>query len=589
MKLDNFGRSSFVIYVIVALVGAAVLVLYLHHRAIAMFERQTELVFQKVSEVTGERLVSQIQNTFEGSVLDTLWAPERPYGRLGNVIKAGRIDILERRYAEGLTRYPQIERFFLWARPRHGLPDRGGMLFYGGAAERQATFKSFYHDPALGQVIAELAHQYADGSQEFVAAERQVGERTYAIVIRRFWNEDDQGRRLGQDFALLGFIVNLDRVRTTLFPELHRTALRQLLEPSDGSPRLEMRVFDDIGRQVFGPPGVPTSTAATMRFALRFYPPDIQSRMASTVPIRFWTLVVNPTPGSLPAQVRSTATGIYWLSGLSLSLMLVALVFAVKGIGQVLELSRMQSDFVAHVSHQLKTPLSVLSVASETLSLGRIRSEAKTSEYLAIVCSETSRLSGMVDRILEFSRHDGRHRAYEFETVNLVPLVRQCIDGFLRVRPESDISIAFVHGETDGLPVISADPAALEQVLLNLLDNAARYSPRVRDVTVRISQLGREVILEVVDKGIGIDAADAKHVFERFYRGAAAPLNRHGFGLGLAIVRQIVNAHSGTVEVESTAGQGSTFRVRLPLSHGGGRRPIQFWTMLRNLRGARTS
>ena len=172
MKLDNFGRSSFVIYVIVALVGAAVLVLYLHHRAIAMFERQTELVFQKVSEVTGERLVSQIQNTFEGSVLDTLWAPERPYGRLGNVIKAGRIDILERRYAEGLTRYPQIERFFLWSSPRHGLPGMGGMLFYGGAAERQATFKSFYHDPALGQVIAELAHQYADGSQEFVAAER---------------------------------------------------------------------------------------------------------------------------------------------------------------------------------------------------------------------------------------------------------------------------------------------------------------------------------------------------------------------------------------------------------------------------------
>lgn len=113
-------------------------------------------------------------------------------------------------------------------------------------------------------------------------------------------------------------------------------------------------------------------------------------------------------------------------------------------------------------------------------------------------------------------------------------------------------------------PVVLADPAALEQVLANLLDNAVKYSDRVKHVTVRVRTAGSRAIVEVIDRGIGISAADRAHIFERFFRSGGPP-HRPGFGLGLTIVREIVEAHRGRVDVASTPGVGSTFRVDLPV------------------------
>jgi two-component system phosphate regulon sensor histidine kinase PhoR len=210
----------------------------------------------------------------------------------------------------------------------------------------------------------------------------------------------------------------------------------------------------------------------------------------------------------------------------------------------------------------LKTPLSHLSAATETVALERVRSPDKLAQYLGIIRGEVTRLSNLVQRILEFSRLQ-QPRRYEFETVDLSALVRETVDAF-----EGSLSTRqFTFFVEEGHPVlpVEADPAAIEQVLVNLLDNAVKYSGDVREITVRVEARLNEAVIEVADRGLGIEHVDLKSIFEKFYRGRHASLNREGFGLGLPIVQELVTAHSGRLEVESEPGVGSTFRVILPI------------------------
>jgi two-component system phosphate regulon sensor histidine kinase PhoR len=210
----------------------------------------------------------------------------------------------------------------------------------------------------------------------------------------------------------------------------------------------------------------------------------------------------------------------------------------------------------------LKTPLSLLSAATETVGMDRVRSPEKLAQYLGIIRSEVARLSALVQRILEFSRLQ-QQRRYEFEAVDLGALVRETVTAF-----QSSLSGQFTfHVEEDRqAPQVLADPAAIEQALVNLLDNAVKYSREIRHVIVRVRSVGNDAVIEVVDRGFGIEKSEQQHVFDKFYRGRSAALHRDGFGLGLPIVQELVQAHKGVVEVESTPGIGSTFRVVLPLA-----------------------
>jgi two-component system phosphate regulon sensor histidine kinase PhoR len=194
--------------------------------------------------------------------------------------------------------------------------------------------------------------------------------------------------------------------------------------------------------------------------------------------------------------------------------------------------------------------------------MDRVRSPEKLAQYLGIIRSEVARLSALVQRILEFSRLQ-QQRGYEFELLDLGALVRETVTAF-----ESSLEGQFTfHVEEDRQPpMVLADPAAIEQALVNLLDNAVKYSREIRHVIVRVRTSGSDAVIEVVDRGFGIEKSEQQHVFDKFYRGRSAALHRAGFGLGLPIVQELVQAHKGVVEVESTPGIGSTFRVLLPLA-----------------------
>ena len=201
-----------------------------------------------------------------------------------------------------------------------------------------------------------------------------------------------------------------------------------------------------------------------------FYPlEDIRSRLAAGVPPRPWTVEVG-APGL--ADVGAGAGQSYWPTVLSVMLMLVAVGLTVQAHRRSSELARMQTDFVSHVSHQLKTPLSLLVAATETLQMDRIRSPEKLVEYLDTIRAEAQRLSTLVQRVLEFSRVQ-QARTYEFERVDLGALVRETVDAFAHGLSSRQVDFD-VRQQGPG-PYVLGDPAALEQVVANLLDNAVKY------------------------------------------------------------------------------------------------------------------
>lgn len=241
--------------------------------------------------------------------------------------------------------------------------------------------------------------------------------------------------------------------------------------------------------------------------------------------------------------------------------MLVGFGLIVQANRRADELARMQADFIGYASHQLKTPLSLISAAIETVEMAHVRSPEKLSQYIGIMRGEVTRLSSLVQRVLEFSRLQ-QSRSYEFEMVDLGALVRETVEAFASSLGAQQFR--FVVEQEGASPRIVADPAAIEQVLANLLDNAVKYSGDSRDVRVRLWSTGGDAAIDVIDRGPGLTARDRARIFDKFYRGSAASGDRKGFGLGLPIIQELVKAHRGRVVVESTPGAGSVFRVILP-------------------------
>jgi len=243
-------------------------------------------------------------------------------------------------------------------------------------------------------------------------------------------------------------------------------------------------------------------------------------------------------------------------------LILMALVCAVLVNRQSMRLSRLHADFVANVTHQLKTPLSVLSAASETLERERLRSPEKISEYAALVGQQTASLTRLVERVLRLSQIDAGVTGYDFKPVDLVELVRESVDRFGSNLARPAMAISF-DGPPD-LVTVDGDPSALEDVMENLLENAAKYTNGNGRIDVRVATQNGRAMVTVKDNGIGIEHRDLEHIFEKFYRGQGNGSRVKGFGVGLAIVENVVRAHHGQIHVESEPGRGSEFEIVLP-------------------------
>lgn len=234
-------------------------------------------------------------------------------------------------------------------------------------------------------------------------------------------------------------------------------------------------------------------------------------------------------------------------------------------VNKEMALARLKSDFVSNVSHELRTPLALIRLYAETLELGRITTSDKKQQYYRIIRKESERLSALINNILDFSRIEAGRKEYEFRETDIAELIRNTLDSY-RYQIEQQ-GFAFEESIDPDLPAVYVDREAIARALVNLMNNALKYSCEQKFLGVKLYRDNGAVKLEVADRGIGIARRDQAKIFEKFYR-AGDPLvhNTKGSGLGLSLVRHITQAHGGDISVESAPGKGSKFILSIPLT-----------------------
>lgn len=263
----------------------------------------------------------------------------------------------------------------------------------------------------------------------------------------------------------------------------------------------------------------------------------------------------------------------------SLSLLLVmtamligGIVLALRTASREMRLSQMKADFVSNVSHELRTPLASIRVFGEFMKLGRVAEHAKIREYGEHIETESRRLTQLINNILDFSKIESGRKTYSFERAQVEEIVAEVLKTCEVRLKQSGFAIVFQPSPRP-LPAALVDRDAVAQALMNLLDNAVKYSEKAekKEVIVRVGERDGKIILSVTDHGVGIAPAEQKKIFDKFYRVSTGLVHDvKGSGLGLSLVKHIVEAHRGTVGVESEPGRGSTFVISLPTADGVG-------------------
>ncbi|HQR39399.1 MAG TPA: HAMP domain-containing sensor histidine kinase [Blastocatellia bacterium] len=349
--------------------------------------------------------------------------------------------------------------------------------------------------------------------------------------------------------GVAGMIVDSNYFRNNVLPQTLPDALRESFSQAELD---EMTVFvlDDAGRVV-------TSTR-----------PVTNTKADVVVPLQLafsnWTLGAT-THGLTHEELATRNFDLnISLTVLNSIALVVGIALALRAAGKELKISQMKSDFVSNVSHELRTPLSSIRVLGEFLRSGREIEPDKLRRYGEYIETESERLAKLINNILDFSKIESGQRTYEFAEHHIEFIVAEVLRMHEVRLVQQGFQLEFEVPD-EPLPVVSLDPDAVTQAITNLLDNAIKYSGTSRTIGVRVWRDGDWVSVSVTDLGVGIPQDELRKIFDRFHRVSTGLVhNVKGSGLGLSLVKHIVEAHGGRVQVTSEVGSGSTFTLQFP-------------------------
>lgn len=251
-----------------------------------------------------------------------------------------------------------------------------------------------------------------------------------------------------------------------------------------------------------------------------------------------------------------------WVTSIVIVLMISSTLLASKAVLKQAKLNKLKNDFIATITHELKTPLSSIRLFVDTLLENKCQSRQQETEYLQLISKENSRLSRLIDNFLTFSRMERNKQVFEMAQVSPVEIANSAAEA-LQAKFEK-ANVLFTTNIAKPLPIVKADKDAMTTVLVNLLDNAYKYSNQSKQIELKVYTQNSDVCFEVRDNGIGMTRRQMKKIFDRFYQVDTSLSRRaEGAGLGLSIVKFIIDAHKAKIDVESKIGKGSVFTVRL--------------------------
>ncbi|MBI4908991.1 MAG: HAMP domain-containing histidine kinase [Acidobacteria bacterium] len=495
--------------------------------------------------------------------VEHLLSSSNPTVRASALMRLGRLNRKQEKWNEALAAYEEM------------LALAGAMVedLPAELVARQARLRVFeergmnesarHEAAALASLMEARKWRLNRGAYEFFRSEtsRILGpasgpagtDATFAMAaavasLHEFWQENKEpiGRRLFRDSG--GWSLALWResgdakVAFLVGPVWLDSALQKVLSRRE----MSLSLTDAEGHTVLGelPAGTPRQS---VRLASVTQLPWNVHVVAGNVTAEKWM--------NLRRRLLATALGIITLFILAGGYLIT------RAVTRELTVSRLQSDFVSAVSHEFRTPLTTLCLLSGQLAKGKIDKAGDQSEYFNVLSNESQRLRRLVEGLLNFGRMEAGAAQYRFETIDPAELVQQVTDDFSREGERHPIE---VHAQADA-PLVRADRAALACALWNLLDNAAKYSAGSALIEVDVERVDNRAAIRVRDRGQGIPAPEQERIFHKFVRGEAAiQAGIRGTGLGLAMVRHIVAAHHGEIELRSDPGKGTVFTLLLP-------------------------
>jgi signal transduction histidine kinase len=521
-----------------------------------------ELEFQKKDLLGALRdLEAMANNADPVSVAEILLRSARIHRKLGNIPRA--LDVF--------SRLGKLDDVRVKGVPTALLARQGRALIFessGSSDDLQHEAAAIYDDLENGRWVltrGDFTNSHDQAVQWLTSPRAPIDPNRLALAdatasLWREWQvageQTGNGRsrrtlRVGNTSILLLTRSTSERHTMLLMtPQFLESAWISALRSADWAQGVDFALTDADGQAVLGR----TDSA-----------PSMQSARAAASTQLPWTVHTisrtNNLARGLSSQTKLVLTGIVGMAVLAMA----GGYLINRAILRELRVARLQSDFVAAVSHEFRTPLTTLRQLSEMLVNGRVSSDERRQQFYQTLLRESDRLHRLVEGLLNFGRMEAGQLHYRFEPVDPEEFLRVIVADFGR-----EVAPRGYHVELHGngsLPSIRADRESLARVFWNLLDNAVKYSPENRTVWVDLSDAGRRLAVRVRDRGIGIPAAEQTKIFEKFVRGAASKdASIQGAGVGLAMARQIVAAHGGDISVESRPGEGSVFTVMLPVA-----------------------
>jgi signal transduction histidine kinase len=461
--------------------------------------------------------------------------------------------------ADGLDRFliahPNITHAFLWTGKDH--------FIFRSQPSRMSSGIYCAEDQALG---ADFANMWNMDGKTYINKLRwhEANEGTHFFFTPRWITRGDKMQYQSEVLflprgssperpALAGFIYDTDYLKKKFFPAALNQVMPDQNQGDSAHPRTAIMVRTEREDVPLAASASWDGGSAEVERAFQ----DVFSGLILGIKLRGNTIA------NISAQFLRTHFLV--LGALSL-LMGAGMIFTYRSVARELALAKLKSDFVSNVSHELRTPLALIRLYAETLEMGRISGSGKQQEYYEIIRKESERLTSLINNILDFSRIESGKKEYSFRETNIADLVRDTLEAY-RFEIEQN-GFKFEQKIASDLPPLMVDREALARSLLNLVNNALKYSPNEKYLGINLYRHDSEVNLEVVDHGIGIAPKEQSKIFEKFYR-VGDPLvhNTKGSGLGLSLVSHIVQAHGGEVAVESEPGHGSKFIITLPMQH----------------------
>jgi signal transduction histidine kinase len=461
--------------------------------------------------------------------------------------------------ARAFARFPYPESFIMWS---GGGP--GGSTFVFSRTERLPSWDQhsdhdepfpvvLARDPAPLRAAIELARE-SKPSLRFVAINVEVDGVPYQIVAHRMFSTAPP-----HDLnAMVGFTVNLRWLEQEYFGPL----LRQVAQIGGTQDTLALSVEDSHGRVIAASSPAPTTGADLKRaFPLLFLDAAVAApSIHQAADIDEWSLHVRPTVDNPMLVAQQGTRRMFFLMALAATISTTGLLMTVRAVRASAVLASMKSDFVAAVTHELKTPVAAIRLVGDTLAQRRYESIDTVADYARLLSQEAARLSRSIDGLLTYSKYTAlRNVAVSVSVCEVADIVEDALEGLRPVLDRQKFDLMVDVPRT--LAPVAADRQALVQVVECVIDNAIKYSADVRRLDIVGRMDSGHVRVTFADRGIGIPAEDIPRVFDRFHRGQNA--GTAGSGLGLTIARRIMHAHEGTIAIHSTVNVGTEVELSM--------------------------